>query len=236
MSKTNKEINITEFILEIRYKPNPKVLDFRGSWAETLSAGLGLPEWGIIENRVDIFEKQEKERVFVGYKNAGFTCVDSSTANYFPDRALKFLKILFSLEGFGNILFLERIGVRLKSITSYTKDFDDLRDLYSSKFLNITEKGKEVLDGKLVDIGGGVDLIDKLGNYNTTSGPMIKDQMKKYINHKGEFPDVGFYFDIDYWTKPNKQIKNNDLLSTVKAFATECWNKKERINSLIIEN
>ena len=236
MTKINKDITVNENILEIRFKPNPKVLDYKGSWAEILSVELRLPEWQIIENRADIFEKQKKERVFIGYRNAGFTCIDTPTANYFPDKSIKFLKILFTLEGFGNPVFIERIGVRYKSITPHDKDFDDLLDRYTSRFLKLTDEAAKALDAKMIDIGGSLNFVDKLGNFNTDGGPMAKEQMKKFINREGDYPDVGLYFDIDYWTKPKKVLNQTEIISIVKAFSTESWDRKNRICRIILEN
>ena len=236
MSKTNKEIAVNENILEIRFKPNPKVLDFRGVWAEILSTELSLPEWQIVENRVDIFEKQMKERIFVGYRNAGFTCFDTPTPNYFPDKVIKFLKILLNLEGFGNLIFIERIGVRYKSITPYSKDFNDLLNKYISRYLNLTDEAIKVLNAKMIDIGGSINFVDKLGNFNTVSGPMAKEQMKKFITREGEYPDVGLYYDIDYWTRPKRVMTQTEITGIVKAFATESSDKKNHICRLILGN
>ncbi len=46
--------------LEVRYKPNPKILDYRGTWAELISNHMNLSEWKIIENRIDIYDKEKK--------------------------------------------------------------------------------------------------------------------------------------------------------------------------------
>jgi len=236
MSKTNHNSSTSEYILELRFKPNPKVLDFRGGWAEILSAELGLLEWQIVENRVDIFDKNNKERVFVGFRNSGFTCFDTPTANYFPDKAIKFLKILLTLEGFGNPIFVERIGVRYKSITPHNKDFDDLLSRYAKHYLRLTDEAVKAIDAKMIDISGSLNFVDKLGNFNTGSGPMARDQMKKFINRDGNYPDVGLYYDIDYWTRPNRVLKDSEILSIVGAFTSETWEKKNRICSIILEN
>jgi hypothetical protein len=49
---------LNEHVLEVRYKPNPKVLDYRGTWAESISDHMKLPEWRIVENRIDIYDKK----------------------------------------------------------------------------------------------------------------------------------------------------------------------------------
>ena len=85
--------DINEYTLEIRYRPNPKILDFRGSWAEAISAHMKLPEWSILENRVDIYDDKTKERAFVGFRNAGYVAQDTPTRNYFADKTSRYLSI-----------------------------------------------------------------------------------------------------------------------------------------------
>ena len=78
---------INEHLLEIRYSPNPKILDYRGTWAESVSKFMELSEWQIVENRFDVFDKEQTRRFFVSYKNAGALIHNSTTRNYFPDQA-----------------------------------------------------------------------------------------------------------------------------------------------------
>ena len=59
--------------------------------------------------------------------------------------------------------------------------------------------------------------------------------MKDFINRKGNYPEVGLYFDIDYWTRPNQDVRGEEVLRLVKAFAAEWWNRHERIRKLICE-
>lgn len=176
-----------------------------------------------------------KKTVFVGFRNCGYTCFNSPTANYFPDKATKFYKLLSGLEGFGNPIFIERIGVRSKFITSYSKGFEDLRNRYSTRYLAITEKAISEIRANLVDIGGPLNFSDKFGNFYTMSGPMMKDQMKEFIRSQKDYPDVGFYYDIDYWQKPNKELDANEIIRMIKSFSSEAWERHERIRNLICE-
>ena len=70
MSPTEYEIT-NENILEIRYKPNPKILDYRGTWAEALAQVMSVSEWRIDENRIDVSNKEKTLKAFASYKNAG---------------------------------------------------------------------------------------------------------------------------------------------------------------------
>lgn len=230
---TNGALSLSEHILEVRFKPNPRILDQRGTWAELVSKELSLSEWLILENRFDVHDKPKKETAFVGFRNCGYVCFDAPTINYFSDKATKFFKLLLAFEDFGDPLFIERIGVRSKFITSHRKGFDDLRDRYASRYLILSEKAKEAIGAKLVDMGGPLNFADKLGNFNTVSGPMTKDQMKDFIRRQGDYPEVGLYYDIDYWQRPNKELKGSEILAIIKSFATEAWNRHSRIHNVI---
>jgi hypothetical protein len=59
--------SLSETVLEIRYRPNARVLDHRGAWAEIISAHMSLPQWNIVENRVDIHSKDKSQHVFVSF-------------------------------------------------------------------------------------------------------------------------------------------------------------------------
>ena len=60
-----------ELVLEIRYKENPLMLDYRGAWAQQLSHSLEMPNWKVIENRVDVRDALETRQAFVSFTNMG---------------------------------------------------------------------------------------------------------------------------------------------------------------------
>lgn len=227
---------ISEHTVEIRYKPNPKILDFRGTWAENISDHMGLPDWGIIENRIDIFSKAKNMHAFVGFRNAGFVTVDAPTSNYFPNQATKLFKYLFGLDGFGDPIFVERLGVRFKFCTNFDGKFEELCEKYSTSFLSITDKAKKALgeNVKLIDIGGPLNFVDGLGNFNTMSGPMAKAQTEQFFKKHDEYPEVGLFFDIDYWRKPEKELGGKEVVATLKSFAEAAWQRHEAIKTLVL--
>jgi hypothetical protein len=225
-----------KFIFEIRYKPNSKVLDFRGTWAEKISAHMKLSEWRIVENRVDVLDQDAKNHGFVGFRNSGFVSNDVPTANYFPDQAVKFFKYVLELDGFDSPLFVTRIGVRSKFYRAFEGNFDDLLKRYSTRYLVLTDQAKEIMRADLVDIGGPVNFSDSHGNFNTMSGPMNDEQAKKFLDGKNDLPKVGLYFEIDYWQKPEKQVENANILQLISIFSKESWNKYEGICKLVTED
>lgn len=236
MAKNDLPKIFNKFIFEIRYKPNAKVLDYRGIWAERISSHMKLPEWRIVENRIDVFDKDAKNRAFVGFRNSGFTSNDVPTANYFPDQTVKFFKFVLEMEGFDAPIFVTRIGVRAKFYRSSNVNFNDLLERYSTRYLTLTDKAKEIMSADLIDIGGPVNFKDSHGNFNTMSGPMKEAQAKQYLERKDDLPEVGLYFDIDYWKKPEKKVENSKILQIISSFSKESWKKHEEIEKLVFED
>jgi len=229
---------VSEHILEIRYKANPKVLDYRGTWAALISEQMGLTDWRIIKDRIDIFDVERNNRAFVGFKNAGLVVRNSPTATYFPDQARKLFKFLFTLTGFDRNRLVTRIGVRSRSVTSFSGSFDNLVSRFSSRYLGLTPNAKKVLGAELVDIGGPLNFKDKHGNFNTSSGPMPKSQISRFFKFEDEdnLPDVGLYIDIDYWLKPEKTVADNQILKIIRTFAQQAWHRHSQIQHLILRD
>jgi len=227
--------DITEHTFEIRYKPNPKVLDYRGSWAGAIADHMKLPDWRILENRIDIYDEKSGERAFVGFRNAGFVTHNTPTKNYFPEKATKFFRYILNLDGFEKNPFVERIGVRSKFCAKYEGSFEELRERYTSNYLSLTDRAKKIVDAKLLDIGGPINFADRHGNFNTVSGPMIHEQLTQYFGKAEGLPNVGLYFDIDYWLKPNEEMEGREILRHIEEFANSAWDRFENISKLILE-
>jgi hypothetical protein len=226
--------DISDHTLEVRYRPNAKILDFRGSWAEAISAHMKLSEWTILENRVDIYDKNTKERAFVGFRNAGYVAVDVPTRNYFLDKTSKYLKYLFSLEGFGKSLVVERLGLRSTFCRPFAGEFSELLEKYTSNYLSLTPKAKELLKAKLLDIGGPLNFEDEYGKFNTVSGPMYQGQIGQFFDRKEGLPAVGLFFDIDYSVSPNAVLAEKEVLKKIEQFANSAWDRFETVSKLIL--
>jgi hypothetical protein len=223
---------VSEHIFEIRYSPNSKILDLRGLWAELISKHLPLSEWKIIENRIDIFDKDDNNLAFVTYRNAGIKSYNPPTENYFLEKAVKFFKFLSDLEGFDKPLFVERLGVRAKFVSKYDNDFDSLVKLLTTKFINLTMKSKSAINADLINISTSLQLKDKVGNFNVMSGPIKNDQIKAFFNRdESLYPEVGLFYDIDYWSKPNQTMSTVDIIKAINNFYSAILDRhKEMIN------
>jgi len=225
-----------EILVEIRYRPNARVLDFRGTWAKAISEFMELPQWQIVENRIDIFTEDRSFRAFVGFRNAGLGILDSPNRSYFPDQATKLFRFIFKLEGFGDPIFVERLGVRAKFCDAFKGTFEELRDRFVDRYITTTDRAKAAIgeDAKLVDIGAPLNMADRLGNFNTMSGPMVKDQFPRFFTKDELFPDVGLFYDIDYSVKPERETSGKQILTQIKDFSLACWDRHERIRVLLL--
>jgi len=50
-----------DHVVEIRFKPNSKILDKFGLWTEELSQSLKLENWRITPSSIDVYDKTQIE-------------------------------------------------------------------------------------------------------------------------------------------------------------------------------
>ena len=79
---------------------------------------------------------------------------------------------------------------------------------------------------------------DDIGNFNTMSGPIEKKQMVQFFSRRKEeeLPGTGFYFDIDYWVKPERNMMIDDINSKVRHFSERSWDRFQKICGLIMKD
>ena len=233
MGKKQGLSKISEHVFEIRYKPNPKILDLRGKWTELISKNLNLPHWSLNEGRIDVFDSEKhNELMFVTFLNAGVAFYNPQMENYFPEKAVKFFKLLSDFKGFDKPLFVERLGVRAKCISAYEGGFDTLVNLFTANFINLTMKSKSAINVDLINISTSLQLKDNVGNFNVMSGPIKNDQIKAFFNRdESSYPEVGLFYDIDYWSKPHQTMNTDDIIKTIKNFHSATLDRyKEMVN------
>jgi hypothetical protein len=226
-----------ECVFEIRFKPNAKLLDHRGDWAAAISQHMNLEHWQIVENRFDVFSDDKKTLLFVGHKNAGLMLTNVTNKDFFANYTRTLLTFVMGLQDFGDPIYVERIGVRNKFCTPYSGSFDQLRERYASRYINITEQARVAIgvDAKLTDIGAPLNFKDATGDFNTISGPMLQKQLIEFFGSPGEFPTVGMYYDIDYSVKPKKNLSSKDIVETISHLHAAGWDRHGRVRNLIIK-
>lgn len=225
--------SINEHILEVRYKPNPKILDYRGTWAETLSELMGLSKWRISGNRIDVHDPDRERQAFVSYKNAGFIVRSMPTRDYFQNQSLKHLHFLMQQKAFGDPIFVRRIGVRLRSAKEFKGTFEELLRKYTANYLTLSEQGAAAFDGDLIDIGGPINFETSIGKIHSMSGPMGAEQVREYLSFAEYPPSVSFYLDLDYWDRPEREMTYRDLQRRVREYMEHLWKVTDTIEALV---
>jgi hypothetical protein len=225
-----------ELITEVRFKPNPRVLDHRGEWAEALISSLDLPAWQIDDNSVKVANKDATRIVTLGFQNVIAQARDIETKNFFPEFASKAIRTIFTLDGFGPVE-VGRIGVRSKFCNYFRGEFSDLVSRSSQRYVMPTKALANVFgrSARLIDIGAPLNFEDEDGFFNTNCGPMNRDQLKQFFVKNEGFPEVGLYFEIDYFSKPQSILRAEVVAESVSRFAVKSWEFNERIRDMVLK-
>ena len=223
-------------VLEVRFKPNARILDRRGDWVETLASKLDLPRWQIIDNRVDLFTEDRSLRAFISFRNFGYIAEDVKKLSQHQDWARKALKAVFTLPGFPTPLQTVRVGVRGRFCVAYSGSFESLRDLIVASYVAPSEAltaalGSEVL---LKDIGAPLNFSDDVGNFNTHCGAMRRDQLKQFFENRDGLPEVALYYDVDYWQNEPATLGQYDLIAKVESYSKAVRTRFKQATELVL--
>jgi hypothetical protein len=161
--------------------------------------------------------------------------MDVPSKDYFPDQASKLMRKLLAFGPFGTRVLAERLGIRQKFVTPFNGTFDDLVGRFAGKFFWISEAAKNALgsDATLVDVGAPLNFRDQYGSFNTATGPMRREEMSRFFTKDEPFPEIGLYFDIDYFKKPDAPLDVREVERSISTFARLGWERHERVRQLI---
>lgn len=224
----------SQHILEVRYKPVGSFLNIRGSIADRVAEHTPLREWSIGQDRVDFHDglEQTKETGFVSYRNFGYLSLLPPTRQYFPDRALKFIKEILSSGGLSVDPIL-RIGVRSTFIFPYSDTMEQLVKVLIDRTGYPKQKMEQVFGGTIIDIGMPTNFESGNGRFNIQLGPMKKEQIEATVRWHDDYPDVGLYLDIDFFKLNPGSMSYDTLSKVIRAFADDSWDKADMVLTLI---
>ena len=223
MKKINEKI-INKHILEVRHKTYMKFLDIKGDIANFFIRlnRFNFIHWRLSVNRVDFMDASGKIKTFASLTNFGIVIEDAPSLNYFKDQSILFLKDLLKFPGFSD-RDITRLGIRSFFLVDRKQKFNDIKRKYQDNFLDLKPKSSEIFDADLIDIAAPFNFKEKnnKSGFNTMSGPMKKNQMKRFFADSKLYPDNIFpesalYFDIDYYTKDIGKKDKENLLKIVK--------------------
>ncbi len=227
---------VSQHVLEIRYKPDSKILDHRGDLADSISRNLDLSEWRITQNRVDIHNKDVSTRVFVSFRNAGVVIQNPSDSIVFPNLASKFVNHISSQKPFKKKLPLRRIGVRSRFGFSSEIGFADLLSRYLRQFVDVRPEIIDSIGADLIDVGVPLNFEASNGNINTHSGPMKREQLSTFFQFhpKNRLPEVSLYIEFDYWIRPEKLTTFLEIASIIRDYSASNWQYAENIRDIVM--
>lgn len=227
----NSENVINEQILEIRFAPNPKILDYRGTFSEQIQALMGLVHWKIDTNRIDVYDDNETRRFFLSFRNFGTVIRNTDTRNYFSDQSIKFARFLIDKKEFGSPI-IDRVGVRSRFCIRYDSSYETLLEQFSSKLITFTPQFLTAIDGKIIDFNFPFIIKTSSGVINANIGPINNEQFKEQFPFSNIEIGQGIFIDVDYWDKP-KDIQKNNLIPKIKKYGDSNWEFAQNIINLI---
>ena len=226
---------ISEQILEVRFKPNARVLDRRGHWAEIIAQDMGLKNWKIVENRVDISSADSKIRAFVSFKNFGLVILNAPTSNFFHDKAKKLIGVLSKLPDFDFPLGIQRCGIRSKICHELDIEVSEISSVIRNHFL---------IPKSLEPIGGAENVIDSaIATYfNTDKGQLNirissnpENEIKAaFSNHPTDtLPTKGWISDIDYFSTDFENLSQKALVRRITEFSDEIDRRYKAVSKML---
>jgi hypothetical protein len=202
---------ITKHILEIRYKPDPRFLDKRGSVAAQI-ADQDFNQWNISNDRIDFNNTKHPELSrFFSIRNLGVTSVYPATTQTFLDTSENYIKSAWPCFPANTIT---RLGVRSFFLTK-EDDFTKAFYKYKKTFLKLEESQLAGFGADLVDIGLPLNFVDGDDIFNIMTGPMQKKQSIEIFTDSAF--DSGTYLEVDYFrTDISPHITQRQVIDFVK--------------------
>lgn len=196
---------LSNHILEIRIKPDPRFLDKRGSIAANL-ANYKFNHWSISRNRIDFTsEEYPKLSAFFSFANIGVVSQYPIKKSEFEKTAIEFLKSSWTNFDTSKIT---RLGIKSTFLIE-TENFNDTFLGFKNNFLKIPDEDIKKINGDLIDIGFPLSFMDGDNYINIFAGPMEKKQSQNYFEEQAF--DSGIFVDFDYYREnisPHITLKN----------------------------
>ncbi len=237
MSSQNSEFTLnTEYIVEIRFKPNPEILDYRGKWAKEISELLRLSHWGVTENRIDVFNDDDKTiQGFLSFRNMGFIIKNNPDSSNLYNKTYSLLQFVFNQREIFSPLYVERIGVRFKYAIPFLITFEELLAKSLNRVHAISPNITSLYDAEIIDIGSPINLRTKNGYVNLSMGPMKKEQLKGFFNPLVNPSEVSYYLDLDYWITPKATKTKQEIAEIVKYYIHQNYSFYDSFIKIMME-
>lgn len=224
---------IAEYVIEIRFKPNARVLDKRGEIATNLISSL-LNQWTISNNQILLTSKENPDtRAVFSFKNVSFVSNHPNTEKFFLENAESYIKSAWTHFPNNEIV---RVGVRTKYLIP-AKDFKSVFDKYRKNFLALNDEQLNKMGGTLVDLGFPLNFVDGDNFFNIMTGPMEKEQFGQFLETEEDIFENAVFIDFDYFKQEfSPYTKQKDIIDFLKMGVKKANEAQVAITELTLEN
>jgi hypothetical protein len=222
---------ISKYVIEIRFKPDPRFLDKRGEIAAKLTGPRALFQgWRISPNRIDFTTPRDQNlTAFFSFSNLGLVSASPNKVENFTKSAENWLRATWS--EFLHKADLTRIGIRSIFFIE-TDSFEKCYDAYRERFLKLSDEELDRFGGELIEIGFPLNFRKGEDYFNLVTGPMrdIQAKLPQFLG-RTDLPAVGIYLDVDFYRKDLPRMELKDVLELLNIGV----DKAEEIASLIVD-
>ena len=204
---------ISKNIIEIRYKPDPQILDIKGKIVQYLTnSSKFFDTWNITGNDITLVSTKNKNlRAFFTFKRWALESINPISDDDFIQASTEIIQNSSSLI---NIDKITRLGVRSTYIIGTELTFNDLLKEMNGK---ISKFDTTKISNKLIDTAFTFTFAEDNNKVNISFGPMSDEQIKENFIDSKDLPKNGLFVDIDtYCSKFEKQLKTKDIVSFLK--------------------
>lgn len=223
---------IAEYVVEIRFKPNARVLDKRGEIASNLLSKL-LNQWSISSNQILLSSKENLDtKAVFSFKNVSFVSNYPNDKKFFLENAEAYIKSAWTHFPNNEIV---RVGIRTKYLIP-AKDFKSIFDSYKKNFLALKDEDLTKIGGTLIDLGFPLNFADGDNFFNIVTGPMEKEQFGQFVKEQEDIFENGVFIDFDYFKQEfSPYTKQKDILDLIKLGIEKAENACSAISDLVIK-
>lgn len=223
---------INEHVIEIRFKPDARILDKRGEIANLLTVNP-FDQWNISTNKINFLSKDNPNlEAYFSFKNTGLISSYPNETKSFIEETEKFIKTVWNHFPTNEIT---RVGIRSRYVLP-AKDFKTMFDAYKEKFLGIKDDDLKKLGGDLIDLGFPLNFVDGENFFNIHTGPMEKKEFSNLVKNQDEIFDNGVFLDFDFFKeKFSPYTKQKDIVDFLKLGVKKAENALSVISGWIIK-
>ena len=224
---------ISKHIIEVRFKSSGSFLDKKGDTADRIVESSNIfKTWNISEFRIDFScETNPNIKAFIGFRNFGLISTSPNKTDYFLQNAENFIKLLWPL--LPNYDF-PRVGIRSMFLIK-NNDFEAMLAGYKKRFLKLNNDELNGFGDELLDLSFPMDFKNGQDYFNVLTGPMRKEQFKKYLGEI-ESESSGIFTDVDFFRKNlHLDKKQKELLELLQNGVKKAQDIANLVSSWVVE-